>query len=95
MDLTAAELLTFGKMAQELSEVLGKMIHYESPDLWRFFRAKQKEGTPVGYIFILILLHYFPRFQKKPPLSDNIRRVLGRDPITFRQFAQDYVGKLI
>ncbi len=95
MDLTTEHRLTFGEMAEQLSEGLGEKITFESPSLLRFFWIKKKEGTPTGYILVLILLHYFPRFQKKPPLSDAVRQVLGRAPITFRQYVRDYAAELV
>lgn len=88
-DLTSDQLLTFGEMARQLSEGLGKKITYRSPSLWAFFWKKKREGTPVGYILVMIMLHYFPRFQKTPSLSDWVEKLAGRKPISFEQFVSD------
>lgn len=88
-DLTNDELLTFGEMAQQLSKGLGKNITYLSPNLWTFFWKKKREGTPTGYILVMIMLHYFPRFQNPPLLSDWVEKITGRAPTTFEQFVHD------
>jgi hypothetical protein len=34
----------------------------------------------------MIMLHYLPRFQKADPISDWLQEVLGRQPLTFKDF---------
>lgn len=93
-DLTNAEQLTFGAMADIISRVTGKPIRYQSPNLISFFRTKRKEGTPAVFILVMIMLHYLPRFQKDPPLSDWVEVLTGKSPITFEQFVQDHAELL-
>jgi len=93
-DLTSDEPLTFVQMAKKLSEGLGQKIGYESPTLWEFFWNKKREGNSVGFILVLILLHYLPRFQKTPPLSPWVERITGKPPTTFEKFVSDYAEEL-
>lgn len=93
-DLTSDEPLTFIQMAKKLSEGLGYRINYESPTLWEFFWKKKGEGNSIGFILVLILLHYLPRFQKPPPLSRWVERITGKPPITFEKFVCDYADEL-
>lgn len=88
-ELTCNERLTFAEMAEQLSFGLGKSIQYKSPDLFRFYLKKRKEKVPFMFILVLIMLHYFPRFQKAPEITDWIEMITGRQPITFSQFISD------
>jgi uncharacterized protein YbjT (DUF2867 family) len=94
-DLTANETLTFQEMADKLSAGLGVKINYESPNLWQFFWQKIKENVPVAFILVLIMLHYLPRFQKIPPITEGVKKIIGREPITFDAFVKDNKTRLI
>jgi hypothetical protein len=94
-DLTADEKLTFGEMAVILSDVLQIPIRYVSPGLLQFYRTKLKEGFTSGYILVLIMLHYLPRFQKSPPVSQSIREISGHAPTSFREFVEQNKSQLL
>ena len=88
-DLTGIEMLTFKKMAEKLSDGLGITIRYQSPNLIHFFLTKRKENLPSTFILVMIMLHYLPRFQKEPPLTNWVEKITGRQPTTFDQFVHD------
>lgn len=94
-DLTCDERHTFAEIATILSEVLEIPIRYLSPGLLQFYRTKRKEGFTTGYILVLIMLHYLPRFQKEPPISQSIWQLTGRAPTSFRQFAERHKAQLL
>lgn len=56
---------------------------------YTFFLAKRREKIPVMLILVMIMLHYLPRFQKKPILTDWVEKITGRPPTTFDQFIHD------
>ncbi|MCU0446334.1 MAG: NmrA family NAD(P)-binding protein [Microscillaceae bacterium] len=85
-DLTNQETLTFGEMAAILSQGLGKSIRFVSPNLWQFFLTKWRDKMPFALIFVMMMLHYLPRFQKTPPTSDWVKKISGIEPKTFAQF---------
>ena len=88
-ELTCNEKLTFQEMADKLSLGLGTKITYISPNLVSFTLQKLKENVPFGYILVLIILHYLPRFQREPFFSNAFMKIIGRNPTTFDQFVQD------
>ncbi len=88
-ELTCSQKYNFYEMAEKLSAGLGIKISYESPSLLNFYLAKRKEEMPVMLILIIIMLHYFPRFQKQPAISDCIEKITGDEPITFEAFIFD------
>ena len=94
-DLTCGERLSFQEMAEKLSNSLGEKISYKSPNLFQFFLRKRRENVAFGYILVLIMLHYLPRFQDVPPISDWVEKITGDKPITFNQFINDYRQALL
>jgi hypothetical protein len=87
-ELTSTEKLTFPEMAIKLSEGLGIKINYLSPNLLRFFFTKRKEKIPFALILVMIMLHYLPRFQKDPTITNWVQTITGHPPISFKQFIQ-------
>lgn len=88
-ELTSNKKLSFNEMAEKLSDVLGVKIKYESPNLLHFYRTKHKENTPFMLIVVLIMLHYFPRFQKEPAITNCVKEITGIEPISFETFIKD------
>ncbi|MGB6153878.1 MAG: NmrA family NAD(P)-binding protein [Pricia sp.] len=93
-ELTNDERLTFGEMAKILSAGLDRKITYESPNLLSFFIAEKKEGTDAMFILVMIMLHYLPRFQSTPPISDCIEKITGERPTDFSEFVKTHATKL-
>lgn len=88
-ELTCNEKFTFSEMAKILSDNLGTDIQYISPNLLSFFLTKRKEKTPTMFILVMIMLHYFPRFQKEPKTTNWVEKLTNRKPTTFEQFIDD------
>ena len=87
--LTNNEKITFGEMASQLSNELGEKITYESPNLLNFYWTKRKEKIPFMLILVMIMLHYLPRFQKKPLITNCIKNIIRREPKTFIEFIKE------
>lgn len=94
-DLTNSELLSFEDMAQQLSEVLGRKIRHSSPSLLSFYLHKKKEGEPLAYILVMIMLHYLPRYSSPPGLSRFVEEITGKEARSFRQFAEEHRAAMI
>jgi len=88
-ELTSKEKLSFKEMAMTLSSNLGLEIQFKSPNLISFFLTKRKEKIPTMLILVMIMLHYFPRFQKEPETTDWVEKIINRLPTTFEQFIHD------
>ncbi len=89
-ELTCQEKLTFSEMAGILNDVLGTDIQYKSPNLISFFLTKRKDKIPTMLILVMIMLHYLPRFQPAPTITDWVAKIINRQPITFEQFVTDH-----
>ncbi len=85
-ELTNNETLSFAEMADKISKGIGKTIEYISPNLLQFFLTKRKENMPAMLILVMILLHYFPRFQKTPKTTEWVKIITGQAPKSFDNF---------
>ena len=94
-ELTNHEKLSFSDMAKKLSKGLQMDIKYESPNLFRFFIEKRKEKMPTMLIFVMIMLHYLPRFQKEPATTDWVNKIINAEPKTFDEFVLENKNLLI
>ncbi|WP_293872315.1 NmrA family NAD(P)-binding protein [Flavobacterium sp.] len=85
-ELTNNEKLTFSEMAQQLTEILDKKIVYQSPSIISFYWTKRKEKMPLNLIMVMIMLHYLPRFQTEPHISNCVKLISKKEPYTFQKF---------
>jgi uncharacterized protein YbjT (DUF2867 family) len=88
-EITGSEFAGFGEVAQILTEVLGKNIRYESPEPLRFFYAKRKLGIPTPMIFVMLMLHFLPRFGKNQQrLTNVVEEISGKSPVLLREYIE-------
>jgi uncharacterized protein YbjT (DUF2867 family) len=84
--LTGKDLFNFFEVSTLLSEVLGRKITFESPNLLKFFMQMRKEGIATGFILVMIMLHYLPRFQKLPVISIDFEVITNSNPTHLKDF---------
>lgn len=95
-DVTGSEFKGFQEVANILSTVSGKKIIYESPGIIRFYRARRKQGKSRAMIFVMLMLHFLPRFKKnKPGLTQTVKHITGKEPHTIREFAEREKSKFL
>jgi uncharacterized protein YbjT (DUF2867 family) len=84
---------TYGQFADVIAEVLGKPIAYEAITLEQAEQGMKARGLPdwlVGHLIAVARAGGKGAFSKEN--TQPIRDIVGRAPITTRQFAQDYKG---
>ncbi|NJN24851.1 MAG: NmrA family NAD(P)-binding protein [Cyclobacteriaceae bacterium] len=87
LEITGSEVLGFDEVARQMTGVLGRKITYTSPNLCSFFLKKKKQEVPTPMIFVMIMLHFLPRFQKKRhKLSQVVKEVTGDEPGLLQDF---------
>ena len=84
--ITGHEQLAFEEVSEMLARITGKPMCFKSPSLPSFFLRKLREGEHVPMIFVLMMLHFMPRFFKLPPLSDDYKLLTGHQPGTLEEF---------
>jgi nucleoside-diphosphate-sugar epimerase len=61
-------------------------ITFVNVSLFNFYRLKKKQGLETGLIIVMMLLHYLPRFQKEPVISDFYEQLIGKKPTDLKKF---------
>jgi uncharacterized protein YbjT (DUF2867 family) len=89
-ELTGTQALDYYEIADMLSRELGKTITYKNPSPLRFFVHEWRKGRPVVFTIVMIGLYALTKYGKADQLSDDLRRLLGREPISFARFVKDY-----
>lgn len=88
IELTGYENKNFGEVTDMISSITGKKIGYQSPNPFSFFSAKKKDGMATGMILVMIMLHFLPRFQEEPKLSDFYEKITGKKPTSLKAFIE-------
>jgi uncharacterized protein YbjT (DUF2867 family) len=89
--LTGGEALDYFEVAAILSEVLGRPVRYTNPSPLAFIRRQQRAGRPLAMTLVMTALYtiMITRLGNASETTEDVQRLLGRPPITFRQFARD------
>jgi uncharacterized protein YbjT (DUF2867 family) len=86
---TGPEALTYREVAAILSDVLGRSISYTRPGVISWSRhARNVLGLPWGMVAVTTGIYATARIGWAAGLSDDVRTVTGRLPISLRQFAE-------
>jgi uncharacterized protein YbjT (DUF2867 family) len=88
--LTGSEALDYYQVAAMLSEALGRPIVYRNPSLWAFIRHWRGRKLPLSFILVMAGIYTTTRLGLAATITPDVPRLLGRPPITMRQFATDY-----
>lgn len=89
-DLTGPESLTNNDIAQILSNVLDRSIRYVDTPEAEARKTLLDQGISRWLVTVLLELYAISREGMAARVSSAIQEVLGRPPISFRQFATDY-----
>jgi uncharacterized protein YbjT (DUF2867 family) len=87
--LTGSEAIDYGTVAAILSEVLGRRIGYSDPSPLTFGWRMRQRGGAWGYIGVMTAIYTTTRLGMAATVHPDLGNLLGRPPITFRQFAED------
>lgn len=94
LDITGYENENFDTVCNYLTQLLPKPIHYDNANPIRFYFAKKKEGMKQGMILVMIMLHFLPRFQKEPAISNIYEQLSGKKTTRLLAFIKREKGKL-
>jgi hypothetical protein len=84
--LTGSENENFSTIAYIINEVVEKKIMFVNTNPFKFYKIKKKEGMEKGMIMVMIFLHFLPRFQKEPRISNFYSKLTGKKPTTLMEF---------
>ncbi|MFN8674615.1 MAG: NAD(P)H-binding protein [Candidatus Sericytochromatia bacterium] len=88
--LTGNEALNHDEVAKIISEVTNKNITFEdiNPEVMR--ENLLGAGLPKDYTeFLLMILNFF-KLGYSESITNSVKEITGKDPISFRKYAEDY-----
>jgi len=88
--LTGGEALDYYEVAEIMSDVLGRHIRYANPSVLSFVQRQTAAGRPLGYTLVMTALYTITRLGNAAQVTWDTQALLGRAPITMRQFVADY-----
>jgi uncharacterized protein YbjT (DUF2867 family) len=90
VELTSDEALTYAEAAAIMTRVLGTQITYSNPNNFAFGLHLRKQGMPLPQVLVMEALYTVAKLGMAGTLTGEVRRILGRAPISFEQFVHDY-----
>ncbi|MFA6618308.1 MAG: NmrA family NAD(P)-binding protein [Candidatus Neomarinimicrobiota bacterium] len=94
IEITGLENENFEKVTELINNSIDSRIEYKNVNPLRFYKIKKREGMVKGMIIVMILLHFLPRFQKKPRISDYYEQLTGKKPTDLKAFIEREKKKL-
>jgi uncharacterized protein YbjT (DUF2867 family) len=88
--LTGGEALSRDEVTSALSAATGQDVKYVPISDEQFGQAMRGGGAPEAYVGLMTSLYQSVRAGHSAAVTDDVRRVTGRDPISFVQFARDH-----
>jgi uncharacterized protein YbjT (DUF2867 family) len=88
LEITGYQNENFEYVAKLISTAISEKVEYESLNPFRFFFVKKKEGMPAGKIVVMIMLHFLPRFQPEPVISNFYEKLTGKKPTSLQTFVE-------
>ena len=88
LDLTGAEALNHAEVAAILSEVSGRNIGYHSLTDEQMVAGARAAGIPEAAISYMMTLYGVVRGGYVAGVTGDLEKVLGRRPLSFREFAR-------
>jgi uncharacterized protein YbjT (DUF2867 family) len=89
-DLTGSQALDYYEVANLFSEILGRKIVYKDPTSLSFFMRQLRRGGALPYALVTTWLYTNTRNGMADVVTGEVERLLGREPITMRQFINDF-----
>lgn len=86
IELTGTENVDFYTVTDLINKVVIRKIQFLNVNPIKFYRIKKKDGMSSGMIMVMIMLHFLPRFQKEPRISDFFETITQKKPTTLNQF---------
>jgi uncharacterized protein YbjT (DUF2867 family) len=93
LELTGPAALTYADQARILSEQTGLKVAFKDLTTEEFKTLWLKNSVPAAYVDFMATLYGFVKAGYMAGLADGVKTVLGREPISFEQYAKDYAAK--
>lgn len=93
IEITGYENENFKTVVDLINQQIEKNISFKSVNPLIFYRVKKKSGMAKGMIIVMLLLHFLPRFQKEPNISNFYENLTGKRPTYLKEFIERELRK--
>lgn len=90
--LSGPEALSYDEIAQKISKAAGRDVKYVDLPDDQLRGGMLGAGVPAQYADALIDLNHYYRRNSASRVTDDVKRVTGRAPISFEQYAKESAG---
>jgi uncharacterized protein YbjT (DUF2867 family) len=87
--LTGSEALDFYQVAEIITHVLGRPIAYSNPSMKEFKAHMLGKGLEPKFVNLVSGLHMFTKLGLAKGIRPDIVQILGRAPISVKQYVED------
>jgi uncharacterized protein YbjT (DUF2867 family) len=93
-EITGTENKNFQEVTDLMTEITGTNFKFKSINPISFYFKKKKSGVKNGFAIVMTILHFLPRLQKEPNISDNYFKLTGKRTTTLKEFINREKGKI-
>ena len=86
IELTGYENKNFYQVTDLINDTINSKITFNNANPLSFYWTKKNDGLNTGLIIVMIMLHFLPRFQSEPIISDFYEQLTGKKPTTLKEF---------
>ena len=95
IEITGYENENFKTVVDLINQQVKKTIRFESVNPLKFYRINKRSGMAKGMIIVMLLLHFLPRFQKEPNISNFYENLTGKKPTSLKDFIKRESSKFV
>ena len=85
-EITGDENKSFGAVTALMTQITGVNFTFKSINPISFYLKKKNEGIPSAFAIVMTILHFLPRFQKEPNISNSYFELTNKKPTTLTEF---------
>ncbi|WP_026777579.1 NmrA family NAD(P)-binding protein [Polaribacter sp. Hel_I_88] len=85
-EITGSENKNFDEVTKIMTTVTGTKFQFKSINPIRFYFKKRKSGMESSFAFVITLLHFLPRLEKEPEITNNYFKITGKTTTTLKEF---------
>ncbi|MYL32285.1 NAD(P)H-binding protein [Pontibacillus yanchengensis] len=90
--LTGSEALDFYEVAEVMTEVLDKHIHYTNPNAKEFKEFMIDKDVDESFVNVVAGIHFPTKLGLAKGIKHDIKEVTGHQPTNLKTYIQDYKG---
>jgi len=88
--LTGNQAITYYEVASIMSDVLNRNITYTNPGICEFRKTLIKRGIQKEFANVMTMLYIMTKLGTAQKVTDDVEKILGHKPISFKQCVEDY-----